>query len=91
LTRRPYRLRIAPGAARALAEVLPERIALAASTFITGSLPDDPHRDGKPLALPLAPAWSARRGDYWVLHLIDDDAREVSVTAVRRRSDAYRR
>jgi mRNA-degrading endonuclease RelE of RelBE toxin-antitoxin system len=90
VTRRPYRLRIAPGAARTLAEVLPERIALAAYTFITGPLVENPRRVGKPLAPPLAPAWSARRGDYRVLYLIDDDAREVSITAIRRRGDAYR-
>jgi mRNA-degrading endonuclease RelE of RelBE toxin-antitoxin system len=90
VTRRPYRLRIAPGAARTLAEVLPERIALAAYTFITGPLVENPRRVGKPLAPPLAPAWSARRGDYRVLYLIDDDAREVRVTAIRRRGDAYR-
>jgi mRNA-degrading endonuclease RelE of RelBE toxin-antitoxin system len=85
VTSRPYRLRLAPGAARTLAEVLPERIALAAYTFITGPLVENLRRDGKPLAPPLAPAWSARRGDYRVLYLIDDEAREVRVTAVRRR------
>jgi mRNA-degrading endonuclease RelE of RelBE toxin-antitoxin system len=80
-----------PGGAPALAEVLPEPIALAAYAFITGSLLDDPIWVGKPLAPRLAPAWSARRGDYRVLYLIDDDAREVRVTAIRRRGDAYRR
>jgi mRNA interferase RelE/StbE len=90
VSRQRYRLKVAPGAARALAEVLPERIALAAHAFITGPLLEEPRRVGKPLASPLAPAWSARRGDYRVLYLIDDDAREVRVTAVRRRGDAYR-
>jgi mRNA-degrading endonuclease RelE of RelBE toxin-antitoxin system len=71
--------------------VLPERIALAAYTFITGPLVENPRRVRKPLAPPLAPAWSARRGDYRVLYLIDDDAREVRVTAIRRHGDAYRR
>jgi mRNA-degrading endonuclease RelE of RelBE toxin-antitoxin system len=51
---------------------------------------DNPHRVGKALVPPLAPAWSARRGSYRVLYLIDDDAREVLVTAIRHRSDAYR-
>jgi mRNA-degrading endonuclease RelE of RelBE toxin-antitoxin system len=91
VSRQPYLLRIAPGAARALAEVLPERIALAAYTFIARPLLEDPRRVGKRLAPPLATAWSARRGDYRVLYLIDDDAREVRVTAIRRRGDAYRR
>lgn len=85
----PYRLRIARPAARALAEVLSETVAAAAYAFITGPLLDNPHRVGKPHVPPLAPAWSARRGSYRVLYLIDDEAREVQVTAVRHRSDAY--
>ena len=85
----PYRLRITRPAARALAEVLPESVAAAAYAFITGPLLDNPHRVGKPLVPPLTPAWSARRGSYRVLYLIDDEAREVQVTAVRHRSDAY--
>lgn len=76
--------------ARSLAEVLPAKVAATVYQFITGSLPDNPHRVGKPLNPPLDPAWSARRGDYRVLYLIDDDARTVQVTAVRHRNDAYR-
>jgi mRNA interferase RelE/StbE len=87
----PYRLRIARPAARALADVLPETVAVAVYAFITGPLLDNPHRVGKPLAPPLAPAWSARRGSYRVLYLIDDNAREVQVAAIRHRRDAYRR
>jgi mRNA-degrading endonuclease RelE of RelBE toxin-antitoxin system len=90
VSRRPYWIRIAPGAVRALAEVLPERVAMAAYAFITGPLLEDPRRVGKPLAPPLAPAWSARRGDYRVLYLIDDEAGEVRVTAIRDRGDVYR-
>lgn len=85
-----YRLEIAGPAARALAEALPAKIAGAAFAFITGPLLDDPKRVGKPLEAPLAPAWSARRGAYRILYLIDDAARIVRVTAVRHRSDAYR-
>ena len=70
--------------------MLPEKVATAAYSFITGPLLDDPHRVGKPLAPPLVPAWSARRGEYRVLYLIDDEARIVKVTAVRHRRDAYR-
>lgn len=86
----PYRLRVARPAARSLAELLPEKVAAAAYVFITGPLLDEPHRVGKPLDRPLAPACSARRGDYRVLYLIDDDKRVVEVTAIRHRSDAYR-
>lgn len=85
-----YRLRIARPAARALAEILPETVAAAAAELITGSLLDDPHRVGKPLLPPLAPAWSARRGTYRILYLIDDEDMVVEVTAIRHRSDAYR-
>lgn len=86
----PYRLRIARPAARALAEVLPEKVAAAAYEFITGPLLEDPYRVGKPLNPPMAPAWTARRGTYRILYLLDDTARIVEVTVIRHRSDAYR-
>ena len=85
-----YRLRIARPAARALAEVLPAKVATAAYEFITGPLLDDPHRVGKPLDPPVAPVWTARRGTYRILYLLDDHHHVVEVTAVRHRSDAYR-
>lgn len=85
-----YRLRIAGPAAKALAEVLPEKVAAAAYEFITGALLDDPHRVGKPLAPPMAPAWSARRGTYRILYDLDDVHLVVEVTSIRHRSDAYR-
>jgi mRNA interferase RelE/StbE len=85
-----YRLEIAGPAARALAESLPPKVATAAYAFITGPLLDTPRRVGKPLDAPLAPAFSARRGAYRILYLLDDKARTVKVTAVRHRSDAYR-
>jgi mRNA interferase RelE/StbE len=85
-----YRLRIARPAARALTEPLPEKVATAAYEFITGPLLDDPHRVGKPLDPPMAPAWTARRGTYRILYLIDDNQRTVEITAVRHRADAYR-
>jgi mRNA interferase RelE/StbE len=85
-----YRLRIAGPAARALADQLPEKVAAAAYEFTCGPLLDDPHRVGKPLGPPLAPAWTARRGTYRVLYLVDDVHRVVDVTAVRHQADAYR-
>ncbi len=85
-----YRLRIARPAARALSELLPEKVAIAAYELITGPLLDDPHRVGKPLDPPMAPAWTARRGTYRILYLVDDSHRIVEVTAIRQRSDAYR-
>lgn len=85
-----YRLRIARPAARALAEELPEKVAIAAYEFITGPLLDDPHRVGKPLDPPMAPAWTARRGTYRILYHLDDTHGIVEITAIRHRSDAYR-
>lgn len=86
----PYRLRITRSAARVPAEVPPEKVAAAAYEFITGPLLEDPDRVGKPLHPSMAPAWTARRGTYRILYLLDDSARIVEVTAIRHRSDAYR-
>lgn len=77
-------------ASRALAEVLPEKVAAAAYEFIAGPLLDDPHRVGKPLDPPTASAWTARRGAYQILYFIDDARAIVEVTAIRYRADAYR-
>lgn len=85
-----YRLRIAGPAARALSTQLPEKVAAAVYAFITGALLDNPHRVGKPLDPPLARAWTARRGTYRILYLIDEQHHIVEVTAVRHRADAYR-
>jgi len=85
-----YSLQISGPATRALAEVLPPKIASAAYSFITGPLLDNPQRVGKKLLPPLAPTWSAHRGEYRVLFLIDETSQIVKVTAIRHRSDAYR-
>ncbi|WP_277602666.1 MULTISPECIES: type II toxin-antitoxin system RelE family toxin [Protofrankia] len=63
--------------------------AFAAHGFVTGPLLDAPHRVGKPLDPPLAPLWSARRGPYRVIYLIDGTKHVVEVTAIRHRRDAY--
>ena len=84
-----YNLQIARSAGIAISEVLPEKIALAVFEFITGPLLENPQRVGKPLRAPLAPAFSARRGSYRVLYLIDEASRTVKVTAVAHRGDAY--
>jgi mRNA interferase RelE/StbE len=86
----PYRLHIARSAARALSEQLPETVAAAAYEFIVGPLVGNPHRVGKPLLPPMEPTWTARRGSYRILYLIDEETRTVTVTAIRHRSDAYR-
>lgn len=86
----PYRLIMARSAARALSATLPEKVATAVYEFVTGPLLDNPRRVGKPLDPPLAPAYSARRGTYRVLYLINDTNRTVEVTAISHRADAYR-
>jgi mRNA interferase RelE/StbE len=51
----------------------------------------NPYRVGKPLLQPLAPRYSARRGEYRVLYLIGNDRVIVDITSVTHRADAYRR
>lgn len=86
----PYALVVARSAARSLKAGLTEKVAVAVYEFITGPLLENPHRVGKRLDPPLPPAYSACRGTYRVLYLIDDDAHRVTVTAIAHRSDAYR-
>ena len=86
----PYTLAVARSAARSLKQTLPEKVAAAVYEFITGPLLENPRRVGKALAPPLAPAYSARRGSYRVLYLIDERSRRVTVTAISHRADAYR-
>ena len=86
----PYRLVMARSAARAMARSLPEKVATAVYEFVTGPFLENPKRVGKPLNPPLAPVYSARRGEYRVLYLIDDANRTVEVTAISHRADAYR-
>jgi mRNA-degrading endonuclease RelE of RelBE toxin-antitoxin system len=69
---------------------LPEQVATAVVEFAYGSLADNPHRVGKALRLRLAGLHSARRGDFRVVHRIDDDGRRVEIIAVEHRRDAYR-
>lgn len=89
-SRERYNLIIARSTAKSLSDALPEKIAHAVYEFITGPLLDNPRRVGKLLGPPLAPAYSARRGDYRVLYFIDDATHTVKVTAVRHRADVYR-
>jgi len=89
-SRDQYNLLVARSVVTALTDVLPEKIAHAVYEFITGPLLENPRRVGKPLEPPLAPAYSARRGDYRVLYFIDDVTHTVKVTAIRHRADAYR-
>jgi mRNA interferase RelE/StbE len=85
-----YNFQVARSAASALTGVLPEKNGHAVYEFITGPLREKPQRVGKPLGLPMAPAYSARRGDYRVLYFIDDATHTVTITTIKHRADAYR-
>lgn len=87
----PYELVVARPAARALAEELPEAIAIAVIDLITGPLVENPRRVGRALRNELAGVHSARRGTYRVLYRIDEGAREVIVLRIEHRGDVYRR
>ena len=78
-------------ARRALELDLPEKVAAAAFEFIVGALRENPRRVGKPLREPLAPLFSARRGEYRVLYRILDTRLVIEVVSVAHRRDAYHR
>jgi mRNA interferase RelE/StbE len=86
----PYKLRTTPTVRRALAERLPEAVAVAAYEFITGPLLREPHRVGKRLTPPLDDRFSARRGTYRIIYRIDDGSRTVTIVDIDHRRDVYR-
>ncbi len=85
-----YEVVFSRSAKRSLTEQLPEGVAAAAFEFIMGPLRENPRRVGKPLREPLAPLYSARRGDYRVVYGIADDVLEIHIVPVSHRRDAYR-
>jgi mRNA-degrading endonuclease RelE of RelBE toxin-antitoxin system len=85
-----YRLGITSTAARQLTEKLPEPVAAACFEFVTGPLLDNPRRVGTPLHAPFHGQWRARRGEYRIRYLIDDEEGIVTVVDVEHRRDAYR-
>lgn len=86
-----YEIVVARPAARALAEELPEAVAVAVIDLITGDLLASPRRVGKPLRDEMAGIWSARRGTFRVLYRIDEQQREVVVLRIDHRRSVYRR
>lgn len=86
----PYRLILAPGARRALAEQLPTAAAFAAWEFITGPLLRRPRIVGAPLRVPFEGLWRARRGEYRVRYRVDEANHIVYVLDVDHRRDACR-
>jgi mRNA interferase RelE/StbE len=86
-----YQVLLAPPARRALTTGLPPSVAAAVMEFLAGPLTANPHRVGKPLRNELAGKWSARRGEYRVVYLIDATTTTVTVLTVAHRRDVYRR
>lgn len=85
-----YELVVAPPAARAISERLPEPVAAAVIEFRTTTLIREPRRVGKPLRRELAGVWSARRGTYRILYRVREEPREVVVLRVEHRGAVYR-
>lgn len=85
-----YRIRWASPARRAIENTLPESVAAAVWEFVNGPLAENPQRVGKQLLRDLAGYWSARRGQYRVIYVIDDDEVVVTVVNVDHRRDVYR-
>ena len=86
----PYEVVFTRSARRALELELPEKVAAAAFEFIMGPLREDPRRVGKSLREPLAPLYSARRGEYRVIYRIVDRRLVIEVVSIVHRRDAYR-
>lgn len=90
MTEGPFRLILAPGARRALTDLLPEAAAAAAWEFISGPLASAPRRVGTPLRPPFEDHWRARRGEYRVRYEIHEATRTVRILDIDHRRDAYR-
>ena len=69
---------------------LPAAAAVAVVEFMLGDLLREPRRVGKPLRAELTGTWSARRGPYRVVYVIDA-SRQVAVLRIDHRADVYRR
>lgn len=87
----PYDVVFTRSARRALENTLPESVAAAAFEFIVGPLAANPRRVGKPLREPLAPLYSARRGEYRILYRIDGGRLIVEIVTIEHRRDVYHR
>lgn len=77
-------------AKRQLGHTLPEAVAIACFNFITDTLSTKPRRVGKPLLPPLAPQFTARRGQYRVIYTIDDENATITIVSITHRADSYR-
>ena len=90
MSHEPYELVVSKPAARAIVETLPEAVSAATIEFLTTSLIENPHKDGRALRNELVGIHSARRGSYRVLYRIDEPNRTVIVLRIDHRRDIYR-
>lgn len=89
MSEEPYRLILAPGAKRALTDLLPEAVAVASWEFISGPLALDPRRVGTPLKSPFEGHWRARRGEYRVRYEIHEATHTLRILDIDHRRDVY--
>jgi mRNA interferase RelE/StbE len=85
-----YQVRFQPAARRAIAQRLPEAVAVAVLEFCEAALTVSPHRVGKPLFGPLAGCHGARRGTYRIVYRIEENTRTVHVLDVDHRAKICR-
>ncbi len=85
----PYDVRFSSAAQRDLGRV-PPRYAMAIVEFVTGVLPTNPERLGKPLRNELEGVHGARRGDYRVLYQIIAANKVVLVVRIDHRGRVYK-
>lgn len=71
-------------------ERIPPRIVAAIIEFVFGDLALTPKRVGKPLKRQLEGSYSARRGPYRIIYVIDDVANRIEILRVDHRADVYR-
>lgn len=90
MSQESYELIVAGPAARAIAERLPENVAVAVIDFITGPLLENPYRVGVALRRKLEGTHAARRGTFRVLYRIEETSKTVTVLRVDHRADVYR-
>jgi mRNA interferase RelE/StbE len=86
-----YQVVVSPTASRQLQERLPEAVTWACYEFIRGPLAEEPRRVGTPLRTPFEWHWRARRGEYRVRYMIDEDSKQIHILDIDHRRDAYRR
>ena len=87
--RSPYGVEWASPSRRSMGRV-PDNVAAAVIEFVYGALADNPRRVGRALRVELEGLHSARRGDYRIVYLIEEDRRVIVIEAIGHRADVYR-